>query len=352
MSNGRLPTRIAGGFLSLAVSMFAAMPALASSVTLTTPLGEIVIDLFEEEAPETVANFLNYVRDGDFEGSFIHRSVTGFIIQGGGYTWVDDVLGNVPTDPPVVNEPGISNLRGTIAMAKKSGDPNSATSQWFINLADNAAILDDQNGGFTVFGEVTGDGMDVVDAIAALKIWNAGGAFTTIPLIDYPGSPTPIAVEYLVTTSLSDNDEFQINPGLNDAWYNIATNGQGFFIIVFPDLKQMFLTWFTFDTERPPESVTAMLGDPGARWLTALGGYSGNRAELEITMTTGGIFDSGTPIPVSGPDGTIVVEFSDCAAGTVSYDIPSIDSQGVVPIQRIVLDNIALCEELAEPLAQ
>jgi len=350
--NYRLLTRISGGFFSLAVSMLVAMPAFASSITLATPLGEIVIDLFEEETPETVANFLNYVRDGDFENSFIHRSVTGFIIQGGGFTWVDGALVNVPTDPPVINEPGISNLRGTIAMAKRSGDPNSATSQWFINLADNAAILDDQNGGFTVFGEVTGDGMDVADAIAALQIWNAGGTFSTIPLIDYPGSPTPIAVEYLVMTDLSENDEFQINPGLNDAWYNITTNGQGFFIIVFPDLEQMFLTWFTFDTERPPESVTAMLGDPGARWLTAQGSYSGNQAVLEITMTTGGIFDSGTPVPVSNPDGTIVVEFSDCAAGTVSYDIPSINSQGVVPIQRIVLDNIALCEQLAEPVAQ
>ncbi len=113
------------------------------------------IDLFEEETPETVANFLNYVNDGDYANTFIHRSVAGFVIQGGGFTFIDGERQSVPTDPPVVNEPGISNLRGTIAMAKLSGDPNSATSQWFINLADNAENLDGQNGGFTVFGQVT-----------------------------------------------------------------------------------------------------------------------------------------------------------------------------------------------------
>jgi cyclophilin family peptidyl-prolyl cis-trans isomerase len=88
------------------------------------------------------------------------------------------------TNPAVTNEPVYSNVRGTIAMAKLGNDPNSATSQWFINLANNAANLDDQNGGFTVFGEVTA-GMDVVDAIAALPLYDFGSAFTNLPLQNY-----------------------------------------------------------------------------------------------------------------------------------------------------------------------
>ncbi len=341
--------RMAGVALLVFAALMASAPALASSVTLKTVMGDIVIDLYEEETPATVANFLNYVRDGDFNSSFIHRSDPGFIIQGGGYTFTEDVVTAVPTDPPVINEPGISNVRGTIAMAKRAGDPNSATSQWFINLADNAAILDDQNGGFTVFGEVTGNGMDVVDAIAALPVYNAGSPFSELPLRDYPGGSAPVGEENLVMMDVLENSGFEINQGLNDTWYNIATNGQGFFIITYPELKTMFLTWFTYDTVRPDESVPFMLGEPGHRWMTAYGTYEGNRAELAITMTTGGIFDSGQPVPENSPDGTMIVEFENCTTGTVRYDITSINSQGEVPIQRVTADNVELCEALAAP---
>ena len=349
MINGYPTGRMASVLMLAFTALIASAPALASSVTLKTVMGDIVIELYEEETPETVANFLNYVRDGDFNSSFVHRSDPGFIIQGGAYTFVEGVVTPIPTDPTVVNEPGISNLRGTIAMAKRSGDPNSATSQWFINLADNAALLDDQNGGFAVFGEVTGDGMDVVDAIAAVPLYNAGSPFTELPLRDYPGGGAAVTEENLVMMDVSENSEFEINQGLNDSWYNIATNGQGFVIVTYPELKTMFLTWFTYDTVRPDESVPFMLGEPGHRWMTAYGTYEGNRAELAITMTTGGIFDSGEPAPENSPDGTMIVEFEDCTTGTVRYDITSISSQGEVPIQRVTPDNVALCEALAAP---
>jgi cyclophilin family peptidyl-prolyl cis-trans isomerase len=348
----RIPkARITGALTVMCLALLASSPVPASSVTLKTVMGDVVIELYDEATPAAVANFLNYVRDGDYDSSFIHRSVNDFVIQGGGFTFIDDVIEDVPTDPPVINEPGISNLRGTIAMAKRPGDPNSATRQWFINLVDNSAVLDGTNGGYTVFGEVSGDGMDIVDDIAALPIYAFNPPFGEIPLIDYSGSGA-VGEQNFVLMDVVEESEFEINQGLNDTWYNITTNGQGFFIIVFPDREQMFLTWFTFDTERPPESVTAMLGGPGQRWMTAQGPYSGNKAELQITMTTGGIFDSATPVPDNNPDGTITVEFSSCAAGTVRYDIPSVDSQGEVPIQRVVLDNIALCETLAGPVAQ
>jgi M6 family metalloprotease-like protein len=141
----------------------------------------------------------------------------------------------------------------------------------------------------------------------------------------------------------------EINSGFNDAWFSPDTDGQGFFIIVFPQTRQVFLSWFTYDTERPPADVIAFLGEPGHRWLTAQGGYTGNQAVLEVWMTEGGVFDSAEPEPVRREDGEILLEFSGCNAGTVGYDIPSIGRQGVVAIERIVTDNVALCEELARP---
>jgi cyclophilin family peptidyl-prolyl cis-trans isomerase len=138
-----------------------------------TDLGGMDMALFDIDTPATVANFMNYVNRGDYDGTFIHRSVPGFVLQMGGYVFTPDegdFFGSgsvrIETDDPVVNEPGISNVRGTIAMAKLAGDPDSATSEFFFNLADNSENLDNQNGGFTVFGEVTGNGMKTIDRIA------------------------------------------------------------------------------------------------------------------------------------------------------------------------------------------
>lgn len=193
----------------------AAYDEAAPRVLVSTSQGEITLQLRPDWAPATVANFLNYVRDGDYTQSLIHRTVPDFIIQTGGY-WLDEredgtYIEAVPTDDPVVNEFGTSNLRGTIAMAKLSSDPNSATSQWFINLVDNSANLDNQNGGFTVFGAVDEPGMTVADAIAALPRYdlsNIVAAFTECPLADYTEGAN-VQVENLVrvpsVTILADN---------------------------------------------------------------------------------------------------------------------------------------------------
>ena len=140
--------------------------------------------------------------------------------------------------------------------------------------------------------------------------------------------------------------QFRINAGLNDAWYYRGTNGQGFVITVFPTLQKVFLAWFTYETEHQNGDVTAILGDPGHRWLTALGPYAGGQADLEIDITSGGIFDSGQREPKHTPGGSILLQFDDCNSGSVIYDIPSIDRSGIIPIERITLDNVALCEEL------
>ncbi len=170
-------------------------------VVVVTPLGNFEIELLDTMAPATVANFLKYVADGAYADSFIHRSVPGFIVQGGGFTFTSTGVVAIPTDPPVLNEFNLSNLRGTVAMAKLGNDPNSATSQWFVNLADNSANLDGQNGGFTVFGKVLGNGMSVVDAIAAVPTFDAGSPFDTIPLINYT-PPDPIEEENVIKTNV------------------------------------------------------------------------------------------------------------------------------------------------------
>jgi len=143
---------------------------------------------------------------------------------------------------------------------------------------------------------------------------------------------------------------FGINAGLNDAWYNPATSGQGLLITVFPVRKEVFLAWFTYDTERPPEDVGAILGEPGHRWLTAQGSYEGNTADLKLFLTAGGVFDAAQPPGVTDPAGygTMQIRFADCTQGLVSYEIPSLGISGEFPIERIVPDNVGLCESLAE----
>jgi cyclophilin family peptidyl-prolyl cis-trans isomerase len=182
--------------LKLAAVLILAFPAVcsASTVRMQTVLGNIDIELFDAVAPLTVTNFMNYVNSGAYNNSFIHRSVPGFVVQGGGYTWDNTGVNPIAQNAPVMNEFSStrSNVRGTIAMAKLGSGPDTATNQWFFNLADNSANLDFQNGGFTVFGQVIGNGMQVVDAIAALSVWNAtggnpGSPFGNLPLVGYTG---------------------------------------------------------------------------------------------------------------------------------------------------------------------
>lgn len=194
----------------------------------------LLFDQSGEGAPATVANFTNYVEDSDYVNSIIHRSVPGFIIQGGGFTVEDLQITDVPADDPVVNEfsEDRSNLRGSIAMAKLGNDPNSATNQWFFNLADNSANLDNQNGGFTVFGEVLSEeDLTAVDAIANVSIFNGSSinsAFTDLPLIFEDDSNPNLESDdnYIrysnITISQIDELEFEVtnnsNPDLVDVF--------------------------------------------------------------------------------------------------------------------------------------
>jgi len=140
-------------------------------VKFDTRYGDIYIEMLPGVAPLTVANFYAYMDRGDFDDMVFHRSLPGFVVQGGNLKlpWPSGGSPSViATDPPVLNEFGISNTRGTLAMAKQESLPNSATSQFFFNVGDNSANLDNQNGGFTVFARVIGSGMQVVDTMNAL----------------------------------------------------------------------------------------------------------------------------------------------------------------------------------------
>ncbi|MEL5848771.1 MAG: peptidylprolyl isomerase [Candidatus Igneacidithiobacillus chanchocoensis] len=144
-------------------------------VVLRTNHGEIHIALDAEKAPKTVANFLQYVDEGFFDGTIFHRVIPGFMIQGGGFT---EKMQQKPTGNTIKNEAdnGLKNERGTLAMAR-TNDPHSATAQFFINLTDNDFLnfrsASGSGWGYAVFGKVTA-GMDVVDAIAKVPTGNHG----------------------------------------------------------------------------------------------------------------------------------------------------------------------------------
>jgi len=161
-------------FFVAAVCSAAAPGAAVPRVALETTKGKIVIELFPDKAPKTVANFLRYVKSGHYNGTIFHRVIPDFMAQGGGFT--PDMV-EKPTKAPVQNEAdnGLHNDRGTVAMARTS-DPQSATSQFFVNVKANTGLnftskTSSQGWGYTVFGKVV-EGMDVVDAIVAVPTTN------------------------------------------------------------------------------------------------------------------------------------------------------------------------------------
>jgi len=182
--------------IGVAMAALLAPAANATIVQFQTVLGPFEVNLYDQSTPATAANFLAYVNAGAYDNAVVHRVVGGFVAQGGGYTYQGtETLASVVQNAAVVNEPRFSNVRGTIAMAKLSGNANSATNQWFINLGDNSSNLDAQNGGFTVFGQVIGNGMDVLDAINALPRFDFSSPFDTMPLRDYTAQNAANGVE-------------------------------------------------------------------------------------------------------------------------------------------------------------
>lgn len=219
--------RCAALTVALSVCLVGWRTATAGTVVrFNTSLGPINVELYDSLTPITVQNFLTYTNAHDYDNTFIHRSAKTqtsqpFVIQGGGYSMNSfstlPSAQHIPQRPQIQNEFHESNLRGTIAMAKLGGKPNSATSEWFFNLGNNSFLDSDVNGAFTVFGQVLGDNMNVVDAIAALPRYafdpqNDFSAFNEVPVRNYT-SGKPTASNAMVLNSVSVVASPWQNPG-------------------------------------------------------------------------------------------------------------------------------------------
>jgi cyclophilin family peptidyl-prolyl cis-trans isomerase len=201
------PQSLAAGAAAVTVDLrnHFTLPTVTGQIAqINTVAGRFNFELLANDAPKTVENFQAYINAGRYQNTFIHRAVSGFVIQGGGYAAVIPYA-HIATFPTVVNEFKLGNTRGTVAMAKLGSDPNSASSEWFVNLADNRGNLDNQNGGFTVFARVIGNGMNVVDGIANLPRYNIGfdatGAAASTPLRNVPAGETQLKTQYYVTVT-------------------------------------------------------------------------------------------------------------------------------------------------------
>lgn len=197
--------------LGLCLFLFAvtALPSIATDSTFVrfnTNLGNIDVQMLSDEAPGNVANFLSYIDSGAYTDVIINRSVPGFVIQGGGYALTGNSVNFITPRAAINGEPGVSNVRGTLAMALSAG-PNTGTNQWFFNLVDNSAALDGtaDGGPFTVFAQVFDAGsLTVMDAIAAEPLFDFSSTFnsdfSSLPLINF-NSTAGLQIQNLVLVS-------------------------------------------------------------------------------------------------------------------------------------------------------
>jgi len=215
----------------LAFSLGLSSVASATIVEFQTSQGNFQVNLFDQTTPKTVENFLGYVNEQSYTNTVIHRAYPEFIVQGGGFEFSGEwPLAARTANAAIVNEPVYSNVKGTIAMAKRANDPNSATNQWFFNLNDNSANLDLQNSGFTVFGQVIGDGMTIIEKIAQLKLCDedkelAAGVSDGIPVVisegqqcsdlATPGMDNFVIVEQITIVDSSEVTDADLTPVKN-----------------------------------------------------------------------------------------------------------------------------------------
>lgn len=319
--------------------------AAATVVRFKTDFGNIDIQMYENAAPNTVANFLSYVNDGAYDESIIHRTDAGFnqikFVQGGEFHIRNGQVAVIPEGDSVDNEFSISNTRATIAMAKIANQPDSATKSFFFNLADNSSLFDSENGGYTVFGEVIA-GLDILDMVGSLR------TVQETPVINYvPGTVANTNNYVYINDALELTDEFQITEGLSGAWFNPETNGQGFYLEVLPSANTIILAWFTYDATTPDPEVPSTVGDASNRWLTAAGSFDGNVFVGQLLKTGDGLFDDPTAV-VNTVVGEVSIVFQDCGHAILSYVLNESGLNNTVDIQRISGANIDFCENLAD----
>lgn len=205
-------TLAAGGNTSVSLTDKFSDPDSESAVRIVTNLGTMDFILYNSATPQTVTNFLSYVNAAvnNYNGAVFHRSVPGFVVQGGGFKVQSEPnnFSSIPTSASPINEPGISNLRGTVAMAKVGTNPNSATNQFFVNLGNNSSNLDrdsgspNANGGFTAFARVAGSGMTVADAMAGLPTVNSS--------VNVDGTPNTSLTDWPLTSASASMDTTKV----------------------------------------------------------------------------------------------------------------------------------------------
>lgn len=286
----------------------------ANTVFMQTTLGTIPIQLTPGATPITVANFLNYVRSGRYDNTFFHRSVSNFVIQGGGFG-IDASSSIVPvqTDPPIANEysPSRLNTRGTIAMAKTS-DPNSATSQFFFNLSDNTSSLNNtvNSGGFTVFGSVVGSaGLAVMDAIAAVPPQDASfvsPVFGELPLLNYQaGQQTLRLNQFIYVTGVTEGAAYTVASD-NPAVVTAAVRG-----------GQLLYTPVAAGTAHVTVTARGLDGHPVSQVLTVTVGQADTNPGGNTGGDTGNVDPPPAATAVIGKGGKKSVTFKD-KDGTVA----------------------------------
>lgn len=270
----------AGTTQTVDLQPFFADPA-NSVVRLNTTSGDVDVRTLDAAAPINAANFLAYATSGRYDNAIFHRPVAGFVLQGGSF-YADD--SEVPDSPAIASEPnnGRSNVRGTLAFARLGGNPNSATGGFFFNLADNAANLDFQNGGFTVFGQVLGDGMAVVDALTGVALQDVRAArINAATVID--------DVTYAVTSSDPSVVNATISAENNLVLAYGGTAGTATITVTATDLDGATSVQDAF-------AATAALG--GAAPPVLLGGDGGARSvtftDADGTVTTVALGGAGT----------------------------------------------------------
>lgn len=241
-----------------------------------------------------------------------------------------------------INVAGVSQLRGDSLMIGDLTASVSGVSR--LDLVDISPLgsADIDVGGVS---EATLH-MDVASTLT--------GSLTGTSKLSYYGSN--VVVNVMIDPGLSVvklgetlTGDFRINAGLNGSWFNPDTTGQGFFVEVLPEIPLLFLSWFTYDTTQSSSGDNAVVGDINHRWLTAQGEFAGDNATLDVTLTTGGLFDDpAAPASNSPPGsyGTITISFEDCSNGQVVYNLTSSGLSGTIPIKRLANTNVPLCEQL------
>lgn len=329
-----------GGSATVALGGKFSDPDTEGAVRLTTTKGNLDVVLYTTQTPATVANFRAY----DYANTIFHRAPPGFVVQGGGYKIAasPDVFDSVTRQAPVANEPGISNLYGTVAMAKVGDDPNSATSEFFFSLGNNSLNLDNQNGGFTVFGRLSTPSTNVLSALSAVPTSSYGVklredgvttpsaanfVFSDIPIQETP-LPSAINQDNLMKiTSVTDLPilTYAITTAPESAVATATLNGTDLQITaVAPGSTTLVITATDVDANAAQQTVTINVSQlPATVTLdsaTLAQTYNGSERAVTATTTPAGLavtftYDGSSTAPINAGSYPVVATIVDAQYG-------------------------------------